>query len=113
MAHNAQAQPRAARSEAEGCTSAGAPGYAAVARNVPVSLNEATCAAGDHQQDENKPPNEAATVDLDGSGELDHWRRQRAKDVEASFAERTDNAGGTQTTDANWAAALVVSNVAT
>ena len=50
MGPNAQAQPGAARSEAEGCTSAGAPGYAAVARNVPVSLNEANCAAGDHQQ---------------------------------------------------------------
>ena len=59
------------------------------------------------------PPNEAAAADLDGSGELDHWRRQRAKDVEASFAERTDKADGTQTTDANWAAALVASNVAT
>ncbi len=50
LSSNAQAQPRAARSEAEGCTSAGAPGYAAVARDVPVSLNEANCAAGDHQQ---------------------------------------------------------------
>ena len=52
-------------------------------------------------------------MDLDGSGELNHWRGHRTKGVEVALARRADMTGRVQTTDANWAAALVASNVAT
>ena len=52
-------------------------------------------------------------MDLDGIGELNHWCGHRTKGVEVALARRADMADWTQTTEADWAAALDVADVAT